>query len=132
MKTLAMSLVLLVSSMSFAAQVTCPEGYKKTYSCKLTPQAGDHDVAAAMLEGITVCSQGPKAVLIAYQGTEVDVKEAKVEARMGGTTYTLDQPSTKIELAVVTGILSIELPAKLNVTVKEPKVTLTSTYTCTR
>ena len=131
MKTIAFSVVFLLTSMSFAS-ATCPPQSQKVATCVSTPKAGDHEIAAGVFDSIAICTQGSKTILVPEKNGESEGLEAKVTARMGGTTYLVKSADVDFALSVTTGIRSRTSPAQFKVDFKSVKIVASSTYTCTR
>jgi hypothetical protein len=133
MKKVILPIVLLMTSASFAAALSCPTGYTAVQNCKSTPVAGDSVAAANMLDFITVCAQGNRAMLAIEKSGQVDVGPAATTVRAGGTTYTVTTEDIDFHFSVATGVNSKSTEARLTVVVKSAKnLTASSTYTCAR
>lgn len=112
----------------------CPEGTELIQVCKSTPQKGDHEVAAGMLDAITICQKGQKAVMAIMKSGQI--KKGKVDQvvmRVGGASYTVHMnEGTELEIGIPMGIRSKEALAKLTIHMKAAGLQATSTYTCQR
>lgn len=121
----------LLTSISLAS-ASCPQGTKTLATCLSTPGPGDNEVAAAMLDAISICSQGTQIILVPQKNGESDQAVAKVTQRAGGTTYVIETSDIDFSLTVTTATNSKTSAAKLKIDFKSNNLTATSSYTCKR
>lgn len=112
----------------------CPKGSELIHVCKSTPEKGDGEVAAGMLDAITVCQRGQSAVIAVMKSGQVKKgKVDQVDIRVGGISYLLVlNQSIKISLSIPVGILSKESKAQFSMNMPANNLTAKSTYTCER
>jgi hypothetical protein len=132
MKALLLISVLSFSSFSMAA-ATCPSTLKTMMTCTSTPQRGDSEVAAGILDSVAACYKGNAVSMVVQKGPESSIGSVQMEYRAGGTTITMNADDTAFTWSYPTGIVpSTTWKAKFSVIFKKAATTVSSTYTCTR
>lgn len=128
---------LMTSIMVLANSSECPSGSAKSFVCKSTPIKGDHDLAAASWDSITVCQKrGREALLIFEDDGKFNDAPSEVLQMAGGVRYVLmADEGTRISLSVTTGLHSSKkIPARYFIEFihANPILVASSQYTCER
>lgn len=131
MKTIIFTVVLASTSISMAS-ATCPVQAETLASCKSTPQNGDQEIAAGVFDSIAVCKQDSTTSLVLEKNGASESAPAKVDDRVGASTYTIDTGDVDFALTIVVAPRAKTLPAKLKINFKAAKLEATSTYTCVK
>ncbi len=137
LKTLLVLAVLGLSSVSFAA-AECPAGTDLAITCKPSPQAGDGQFAADMLDSLAVCKTGAVTSIIVQKEGESSGGEVAVQSRIGADVYSVDDGASIFTLAVVTGTAGPQIKATFSITFKDVKdalgnpVVSSANYACSR
>lgn len=131
MKKIVFTAVLAISSISMGS-ATCPSEAETLASCKSTPKNGDYKIAASAFDSIAVCKQDSTVSLALEKNGKSENAEAKVDIKMGASTYTIESDDLDVALTIIVARDSKALPANLKISFKATKVDATSTYTCAR
>lgn len=121
--------LLTISSFSFGA-ITCPTGTQTMKTCVSTPKDGDGKIARAV-NSIAICEQGNNSIMVLEKDGDSDNSVAKVEERMGGTTYSFSDGNTMVALSIPTGMRSSKKTvARFTISFPKANVSNSSTFTC--
>lgn len=128
MKTIIFASVFALSSISLAA-AHCPSSSETIKLCVSAPQSNDQAIAAETFDSIAICSQAPETLLVLEKGGDIETTSAKVDARVGATTYTVESKDNDYSLSLpVTGHAIQQ--ARFTVLFKEANLSASSTYEC--
>lgn len=137
MKTILTSMVLMMTTTSFAAPASapkCPAESKRLYACKSTPKAGDNEFAGNVLKSLSICQKGEETLMVMKDSAnETGVALVQVSNRVGGVSYSAVQDTVEFAISIaqaVTPTPAKTQQAKFTVTYHEANLSASSTYTC--
>ena len=87
MKTKLVLTVLSILAIAGVSEAACDSGAQSVIKCISTPQAGDHEVAIAMVQKIDICKMGDKTFIALEADGSSASEPTSPTVRVGATTY---------------------------------------------